>query len=115
MIGDDKVLRKVSSKSSINLSKDEIIQVVERVVQQDSKLVDTWDLSKAGIDAIPIEVLDLIQKDTCRLALSYNRLSRLPDKILNLNKLRYLNLRANMFTSFPLVVGLRYYITLSEC
>ncbi|TIC15984.1 hypothetical protein E3Q13_03145 [Wallemia mellicola] len=104
MIGDDKVLRKVSSKSSINLSKDEIIQVVERVVQQDSKLVDTWDLSKAGIDAIPLEVLDLIQKDTCRLALSYNRLSRLPDRILNLNKLRYLNLRANMFTSFPLVL-----------
>lgn len=103
--GPDK-LQKSSSKNSINLSKEEIIELIERVVHQDSKLVDTWDLSKAGIDSLPIEVIDLIKQDTCRLALSYNRLSRLPDDILTFSKLRYLNLRANMFTTFPLVVSI---------
>ncbi|TIA89251.1 hypothetical protein E3P99_02160 [Wallemia hederae] len=107
--------KRKSSKTSINLSKEEIIELIDRVVHQDSKLVDTWDLSKAGIDTLPVEVIDLIKLDTCRLALSYNRLSRLPDDILSLNKLRYLNLRANMFTSFPLIVrGLEYALEILE-
>ncbi|TIB33798.1 hypothetical protein E3P84_02088 [Wallemia ichthyophaga] len=92
-----------NGKNQLKLSNTEIIGVIERVVSQ-STVVDTWDLSKAGIDTLPVQVINLIKQDTCRLALSYNRLAGLPNEILQLGKLRYLNLRANMLSTFPVVL-----------
>lgn len=92
------------------LNEFELINLVKRVKNIENKLFDTWDLSKAEINYLPTEVINLIKDETCRLALSYNKLSELPIEILQLSKLRYLNLRANSFTQFPLIVKFILYL-----
>lgn len=49
-----------------------------------------------------------------RLALGYNVIARLPDNFHELSKLRYLNIRANMITTFPSVVSYAAHVCASE-
>lgn len=78
----------------------------------------TLDLSDQCIGDLPIEILELIRgtltRYDCplkncqtlipRLALGHNLLTTLPNAIVTLNKLRYLNVRSNYLKEFPTVL-----------
>lgn len=67
---------------------------------------DTIDLSHKRIAEIPSGVIDELKDEAEKLALGYNLLRDLPPHFGLLgNKLRYLNVRVNILTSFPQVVS----------
>ncbi|GAC93551.1 hypothetical protein PHSY_001116 [Pseudozyma hubeiensis SY62] len=63
--------------------------------------LDTLDLCHKRMDRVPDALIDMIKDQVVRLALGYNHLTRLPDRFVDLNGLRYLNIRANNFAHFP--------------
>ncbi|CAO1635663.1 unnamed protein product [Sympodiomycopsis kandeliae] len=65
---------------------------------------DTLDLCHKNIQDIPSEFVQVIQHDIVRLALGYNTIYSLPATLVNLTKLRYLNVRTNIIASFPQVL-----------
>ncbi|KDE06790.1 hypothetical protein MVLG_02986 [Microbotryum lychnidis-dioicae p1A1 Lamole] len=67
--------------------------------------LETVDLSHKRIAEIPQEVIDELRGEVEKLALGYNLLKDLPSQFSTLgNRLRYLNVRVNMFTVFPQVL-----------
>lgn len=68
--------------------------------------LDTVDLSHKRIAEVPIEVVHELQDEVEKLALGYNLLRDLPPHFVALGgKLRYLNVRVNVLTTFPQVVS----------
>jgi hypothetical protein len=69
--------------------------------------LDTVDLSHKRIAEVPIEVVHELQDEVEKLALGYNLLRDLPPHFVALGgKLRYLNVRVNVLTTFPQVVSI---------
>lgn len=78
-------------------------------------ILDTVDLSNQRIAQVPIEVIDELRDEVEKLALGYNLLRDLPMHFAVLgNRLRYLNVRVNMLTTFPSVVSTRIHSARSE-
>jgi len=73
-----------------------IIQIIQAALQ---KKTEVLDLSRLGIDEIPIEILQLTQ--LTKLDLSYNRLTTLPPEITQFTQLTELDLSNNQFTTLP--------------
>lgn len=68
--------------------------------------LDTVDLSHKRIAEVPIEIVRELKDEVEKLALGYNLLRDLPPYFTALgSKLRYLNVRVNMLTTFPQVVS----------
>lgn len=65
----------------------------------------TIDLSRKHIQTLPEEVVDIVKTELERLALSHNQLSTLPARFSECTSLRYLNIRANLITEFPMSVS----------
>ncbi|KAK4051332.1 RAM signaling network component [Microbotryomycetes sp. JL201] len=66
--------------------------------------LDTVDLSHKRIAEVPIEVINELKGEVEKLALGYNMLKELPSQFGMLgNKLRYLNIRVNAFSTLPAV------------
>jgi hypothetical protein len=95
----------------------------------ESKVGLTLDLSHKGIQEIPEEVIDTINRVEryyavqyheykadyfARLALSHNQINTLPSRFSECSSLRYLNIRNNRIRKFPLVVCL-VNIEIEEC
>lgn len=100
----------------------------------------TLDVSHRNIERIPQGVIELIKDEierseqpsprkkkeqnvfisccvdnnywACRLALAHNRLTSFADEFSGLVHLRYLNLRANYLQEFPLVVRIKFFLSL---
>lgn len=71
-----------------------------------SSKLDTVDLSHKRIAEVPKSVIDELKDEVEKLALGYNLLRDLsPDFAALGQKLRYLNVRVNLLTSFPQVVS----------
>ncbi|GAA6054606.1 hypothetical protein JCM3770_000075 [Rhodotorula araucariae] len=69
-----------------------------------SKL-DTVDLSHKRIAEVPVEVVDELRDEVEKLALGYNLLRDLPPSFAQLgSRLKYLNIRVNLLTTFPAVL-----------
>lgn len=67
--------------------------------------LDTVDLSHKRIAEVPVEVVDELKDEVEKLALGYNLLRDLPPHFAGLgNRLKYLNIRVNLLTTFPAVV-----------
>ena len=62
------------------------------------------DLSHKRIDQVPIDVVVELGDEVQKLALGYNMLRELPTFFTMLRSLRYLNVRVNVFTTFPQVL-----------
>ncbi|KAI6781813.1 Leucine-rich repeat-containing protein-like protein [Emericellopsis cladophorae] len=62
----------------------------------------TVDLSRRSIDVIPDEVVDIMKDQLERLALSHNQLTTVPSRFSECTSLRYLNIRANSISEFPM-------------
>ncbi|ROT36418.1 RAM signaling pathway protein [Sodiomyces alkalinus F11] len=73
-------------------------------VSTDLKPGVTIDLSRKGIQRLPEEVVDIIQNELERLALSHNQISSFPMRFAECTSLRYLNVRNNQFREFPLAL-----------
>jgi hypothetical protein len=68
--------------------------------------LDTVDLSHKRIAEVPVEIVRELKDEVEKLALGYNLLRDLPPFFTALgSKLRYLNVRVNMLTTFPQVVS----------
>ncbi|KAF3936394.1 hypothetical protein ABW19_dt0201770 [Dactylella cylindrospora] len=65
----------------------------------------TLDLSHQKIGHIPPEVASMIVDEVERLALGQNLLTAFEPEFALCSRLRYLNVRSNMFREFPAVVG----------
>ena len=63
-------------------------------------------LSGSGTSSVALSAF-WPNRSLLRLALGYNIITRLPDNFAQLSRLRYLNIRANMISQFPQVVGQR--------
>ncbi|KAJ1032985.1 hypothetical protein NDA16_000264 [Ustilago loliicola] len=63
--------------------------------------LDTLDLCHKRIERVPDSLVDTIKHQVVRLALGYNHITRLPASFADLSSLRYLNIRANNFATFP--------------
>lgn len=67
--------------------------------------LDTVDLSHKRIAEVPLEVVEELKDEVEKLALGYNLLKDLPPHFGELgNRLKYLNIRVNLLTTFPAVV-----------
>ncbi|GAA5857814.1 hypothetical protein JCM8547_005990 [Rhodosporidiobolus lusitaniae] len=67
--------------------------------------LDTVDLSHKRIADVPVEVVEELKNEVEKLALGYNLLKDLPISFTMLgHRLKYLNVRVNMMTSFPAVL-----------
>ncbi|GAA5987709.1 hypothetical protein JCM10908_007178 [Rhodotorula pacifica] len=67
--------------------------------------LDTVDLSHKRIADVPLEVVDELKYEVEKLALGYNLLRDLPPHFAQLgNRLKYLNIRVNLLTTFPAVL-----------
>ncbi|GAA5959425.1 hypothetical protein JCM21900_006855 [Sporobolomyces salmonicolor] len=67
--------------------------------------LDTVDLSHRRIAEVPLEVVEELKDEVEKLALGYNLLRDLPPYFMGLgNRLKYLNVRVNMLTTFPAVL-----------
>ncbi|GAA5911584.1 hypothetical protein JCM6882_008045 [Rhodosporidiobolus microsporus] len=67
--------------------------------------LDTVDLSHKRIADVPAEVVDELRDEVEKLALGYNLLKDLPPYFSGLGgRLKYLNVRVNMLTTFPAVL-----------
>lgn len=67
--------------------------------------LDTVDLSHKRIADVPVEVVEELKDEVEKLALGYNLLKDLPMSFTMLgSRLKYLNVRVNMMTTFPAVV-----------
>ncbi|GAA5912070.1 hypothetical protein JCM5296_001358 [Sporobolomyces johnsonii] len=67
--------------------------------------LDTVDLSHKRIAEVPLEVVEELKDEVEKLALGYNLLRDLPPYFMGLgNRLKYLNVRVNMLTTFPAVL-----------
>ncbi|KAL6855279.1 RAM signaling network component [Amphichorda felina] len=62
----------------------------------------TVDLSRKNIEVIPDEVVDILKNELERLALSHNQIASLPARFSECTSLRYLNIRANQISEFPM-------------
>ena len=84
----------------------------ERTLSQSSSShalakLDTVDLSHKRIAEVPVEVVDELKNEVEKLALGYNLLRDLSPHFAGLgNRLKYLNIRVNLLTTFPAVVRL---------
>ena len=67
--------------------------------------LDTVDLSHKRIAELPLEVVNELRDEVEKLALGYNLLKDLPMHFVQLgSRLKYLNIRVNLLTTFPAVV-----------
>ncbi|BGP08640.1 RAM signaling network component [Rhodotorula toruloides] len=67
--------------------------------------LDTVDLSHKRIAEVPVEVVEELKDEVEKLALGYNLLKDLPPHFGELgNRLKYLNIRVNLLTTFPAVL-----------
>ncbi|BGP40629.1 RAM signaling network component [Rhodotorula kratochvilovae] len=67
--------------------------------------LDTVDLSHKRIADVPVEVVDELRDEVEKLALGYNLLKDLPPSFAQLgSRLKYLNIRVNLLTTFPAVL-----------
>ncbi|PRQ76448.1 RAM signaling pathway protein-domain containing protein [Rhodotorula toruloides] len=67
--------------------------------------LDTVDLSHKRIAEVPLEVVEELKDEVEKLALGYNLLKDLPPHFGELgNRLKYLNIRVNLLTTFPAVL-----------
>ncbi|GAA5841186.1 hypothetical protein JCM11251_003230 [Rhodosporidiobolus azoricus] len=67
--------------------------------------LDTVDLSHKRIADVPAEVVEELRDEVEKLALGYNLLKDLPPHFSGLGtRLKYLNVRVNMLTTFPAVL-----------
>ncbi|GAA6009708.1 uncharacterized protein JCM10292_003627 [Rhodotorula paludigena] len=67
--------------------------------------LDTVDLSHKRIADIPIEIVNELKDEVEKLALGYNLLKDLPPHFSQLgSRLKYLNIRVNLLTTFPTVL-----------
>ncbi|GAA5898338.1 uncharacterized protein JCM6883_000994 [Sporobolomyces salmoneus] len=67
--------------------------------------LDTVDLSHKRIAEVPIEVVDELKNEVEKLALGYNLLKDLPSYFVGFgSRLKYLNVRVNLLTTFPAVL-----------
>ncbi|KAL5594029.1 hypothetical protein BROUX41_001081 [Berkeleyomyces rouxiae] len=64
----------------------------------------TIDLSRNNIRELPDEVVDIINHELERLALSHNFLTSFPARFIECSSLRYLNIRNNQIKDFPLTI-----------
>ncbi|PHH50744.1 Leucine-rich repeat-containing protein sog2 [Ceratocystis fimbriata CBS 114723] len=64
----------------------------------------TIDLSRNNIRELPEEVVDIINHELERLALSHNFLTTFPARFVECSSLRYLNIRNNQIKDFPLTI-----------
>lgn len=71
-------------------------------VSSDLKPGVTVNLSHKNIQKLPDEVVDIIKDQLERLALSHNKLTAFPARFSECTSLRYLNVRNNRITDFPL-------------
>ena len=67
--------------------------------------LDTVDLSHKRIAEVSTEVINELKDEVEKLALGYNLLRELPGDFQKFAKLRYLNVRVNLLTTFPQVVS----------
>lgn len=71
--------------------------------------LDTVDLSHKRIAEVPIEVVEELKDEVEKLALGYNLLKDLPSHFVGFgSRLKYLNVRVNLLTTFPAVVSLKF-------
>lgn len=67
--------------------------------------LDTVDLSHKRIADLPLEVINELRDEVEKLALGYNLIKDLPAHFVQLGtRLKYLNIRVNLLTTFPAVV-----------
>ncbi|GAA5883614.1 hypothetical protein JCM16303_004914 [Sporobolomyces ruberrimus] len=67
--------------------------------------LDTVDLSHKRIADVPIEVVEELKDEVEKLALGYNLLKDLPSYFIGFgSRLKYLNVRVNLLTTFPAVL-----------
>jgi hypothetical protein len=79
--------------------------LVASIVSTQQRL-DTVDLSHKRIAEVPLDVIMELRDEVEKLALGYNLLKELPNGFGELGgRLRYLNIRVNLLTVFPQVVG----------
>lgn len=98
----------------------EILKKLICETQNSSKDDTTFNFSHKKIKTIPKEIINIIKDKAFRnlyfcfikkiliifrIALGHNQLSFFPNEIKKLSRLRYLNIRANIFKEFPSVVG----------
>ncbi|KAF2872433.1 RAM signaling pathway protein-domain-containing protein [Massariosphaeria phaeospora] len=95
-VSDDEVV--ALTKAAIEQSRDALAAVDAPQVQQPGI---TIDLGHKNITRLPDEVVDVIRADIERLALSHNLLSTLPSRIIECQRLRYLNVRYNAMREIP--------------
>ncbi|ROW00620.1 hypothetical protein VSDG_03243 [Cytospora chrysosperma] len=72
------------------------------VVSSELKAGVTVNLSHKNIQKLPEEVVDIIKDQLERLALSHNKISSFPARFSECTLLRYLNVRSNRISEFPL-------------
>ncbi|GAA5851114.1 hypothetical protein JCM9279_000328 [Rhodotorula babjevae] len=67
--------------------------------------LDTVDLSHKRIADLPLEVINELRDEVEKLALGYNLIKDLPAHFVQLGaRLKYLNIRVNLLTTFPAVL-----------
>jgi len=72
--------------------------------------LDTVDLSHKRIADVPIEVVEELKNEVEKLALGYNLLKDLPSYFVGFgSRLKYLNVRVNLLTTFPAVVSTPFF------
>ncbi|PWN20980.1 hypothetical protein BCV69DRAFT_282481 [Microstroma glucosiphilum] len=63
--------------------------------------LDTLDMCHKNLQDIPDEMVEVIRDEVVRLALGYNSIYALPRNFSKLSRLRYLNVRSNVLSTFP--------------
>ncbi|KAL8280830.1 hypothetical protein RQP46_006834 [Phenoliferia psychrophenolica] len=83
-----------------------VVRAASPVVRRDSEptKLDTVDLSHKRIADVSPEVIHELKDEVEKLALGYNLLRELPGEFQKFAKLRYLNVRVNLLTTFPQVL-----------
>lgn len=76
--------------------------------------LDTVDLGHKKISEVPLEVIEELSDEVEKLALGYNLLRELPSQFSSLRHLRYLNIRVNLLSSFPMVVSFSFHFFFSS-
>ncbi|ODO10734.1 hypothetical protein I350_01331 [Cryptococcus amylolentus CBS 6273] len=112
---ESRITPSISNASLDELSQrdQQTLKLVEEALQRSEDEGDTLDLSRRAIDRIGDRAVDMFncrvgknQKGVWRLALSYNLLrdNSIVDSFGKLSRLRYLNLKGNHFTKFPVAI-----------
>ncbi|WVQ71691.1 hypothetical protein IAR50_001232 [Cryptococcus sp. DSM 104548] len=112
---DSRIPPSISNASLDELAKrdQKTLKMVEEALAKSEDEGDTLDLSRRAIDRIGDRAVDMFnsrvgknQKGVWRLALSYNLLrdNSIVDSFGKLSRLRYLNLKGNHFTQFPVAI-----------